>query len=201
MLKMKIDGQLVRLWSGTYQMYESRYFYELSPGKHVVEWIASNGGVTLKDIGVENTALISVDLLEPGSLGTEILYNVDNLKDVRRLKINGSMNDDDWKIIDMMSGNLFTLDLSGTDVEVLTEYSFDSQYHGNWPFLHAVLLPNSLKSIERNAFNYTYLDSINFPISLESIGDYAFSRTNIKKALLPDLCLNLGEGVFSMCYF
>ena len=201
MLKMKIDGQLVRLWSGTYQMYESRYFYELSPGKHVVEWIASNGGVTLKDIGVENTALISVDLLEPGSLGTEILYNVDNLKDVRRLKINGSMNDDDWKIIDMMSGNLFTLDLSGTDVEVLTEYSFDSQYHGNWPFLHAVLLPNSLKSIERNAFNYTYLDSINFPISLESIGDYAFSRTNIKKALLPDLCLNLGEGVFSDCYF
>ena len=54
---------------------------------------------------------ITVSLLEPGSLGTEVLYNTDHIKNVRRLKVKGAMNGDDWGRIKMMS-TLLELDLS-----------------------------------------------------------------------------------------
>lgn len=197
---LKVDGDTVRSLGIKQIQYKKRYFQELKSGKHVIEWCANNSyGVTICDIGVERTPLITVNLLEPGSLGTEILYNVDHVKDVRRLKINGSMNDDDWRIIEMMKGNLFALDLSGTDVEVITE----SRFYGssNCPFLHAVLLPEGLKTIESYAFRDISLDSINFPQSLEKIGYRAFESTNITKALLPDKCLNLETEIFRDCYY
>lgn len=197
---LKVDGDTVRSLGIKQIENRKRYFQELKSGKHVIEWCANNSNsVRIYDIGVERTPLITVNLLEPGSLGTEILYNVDHVKDVRRLKINGSMNDDDWRIIEMMKGNLFALDLSGTDVEVITERRFC--YSSNWPFLHAVLLPEGLKSIEKYAFQSVYLDSINFPKSLEKIGHYAFQSTNITKALLPDKCLNLGTNIFDNCCY
>lgn len=197
---LKVDGDTVRSLGIRQIEYEKRYFQELKSGKHVIEWCANNSkGVTICDIGVEITPLITVNLLEPGSLGTEILYNVDHVKDVRRLKISGCMNDDDWRIIEMMKGNLFTLDLSGTDVEIITNSRFSGSF--NWPFLHAVLLPEGLKSIERYAFQDIYLDSINFPISLEKIGSCAFRNTNITRALLPDGCLTLEDGIFYGCKF
>lgn len=197
---LKVDGDTVRSLGIRQIEYEKRYFQELKSGKHVIEWCANNSkGVTIRDIGVEKTPLITVNLLEPGSLGTEILYNVDHVKDVRRLKINGSMNDDDWRIIEMMKGNLFTLDLSGTDVEVITERRFYES--SNCPFLHAVLLPEGLKTIESYAFQDISLDSINFPQSLEKIGYRAFESTNITKALLPDKCLNLETEIFRNCYY
>ena len=199
-LYMKVDGKLVRSWNSLQMDGWRRYFHELSPGMHVIEWQAnSSNNISIRDIGIENTPMISVNLLEPGSLGTEILYNVDHVKDVRRLKIVGGMNDDDWRIIDMMSGNLFALDISETDVEAITDSPFNG--YTNWPFLHTVLLPDCLKTIEDYAFRGIYLDSINFPKSLESIGKEAFKQTNIEKALLPGKCLNLGDGIFSNCYF
>ena len=197
---LKVDGDTVRSFDHHHMANTKRYFQEIKSGKHVIEWCANNSNyIYISDIGVERTPLIMVNLLEPGSLGTEILYNVDHVKDVRRLKINGSMNDDDWRIIEMMKGNLFTLDFSGTDLEVITESRFC--YSSNWPFLHAVLLPEGLKSIERYAFQDIYLDSINFPISLEKIGSCAFRNTNITRALLPDGCLTLEDGIFYGCKF
>lgn len=201
-LNLKIDGKYIRSWENEQisRKNYSRYFHELTPGKHIIEWEKLSGYISISDIGIEKTPLITVNLLEPGSLGTEILYNVDHVKDVRRLKINGNMNEEDWKIIDMMKGNLFTLDMRETNIERITSQRF-SGYNGEWPYLHAVLLPESLKAIENGAFENSLLDSINFPSSLEAIEDYAFLNTNIKKAILPEKCINLGTGIFRGCAF
>ena len=191
--KVRIDGETVRTYKSVYR--EKRHFFEVAPGVHKIELIADSvNGLRISEIGIEATPPINVSLLEPGSLGTEILYNVDHLKKVRKLKINGRMNDDDWAIIDMMKDSLFVLDLSETDVETIARSRFS-----NWPFLHNVLLPDGLKKIEGYAFNASNLYNINFPESLESIGYGAFSRTNINEAILPEKCTDLDNYVFSEC--
>ena len=93
-----VDGIMVSRLNAlahTY-LYDKSYFVELSPGQHEVKWMMDKGTITTNEVavsyvGIEDTPLITVNLLEPGSLGTEILYNVDNVKDVKRLKIIGAM--------------------------------------------------------------------------------------------------------------
>ncbi len=169
---------------------------ELVPGTHTIQF---QGIFYLTNLGIAKTELITVNLLEPGSLNTEILYNVDNLKDVRCLKIKGQMNDDDWKIIKMMKSNLFTLDLSEAITTAIPEECF--RYSYSEPiFLHTIILPEGLKSIGVSAFYESSLKNINFPSTLESIGSSAFSHTSITAAILPESCINIGSYCFRECY-
>ena len=58
-----------------------------------------------------------------------------------------------------------------------------------------VTLPNTIKTIGRNAFwNCRYLEEINIPSSLENIERYAFEYTNIKELELDGV--KIGYGVF-----
>lgn len=196
-LSLKVNGKEIRHFNANQLGTKRGFFYELPIGKNVIEWTVSNGHIIISDIGIEKTPLISADLLEPGSLGTEILYYVDHVKEIRRLKIKGNMNDDDWRIIEMMKGNLFTLDLTETNVNIITKERFNNA--AVWPFLHVVLLPEGLETIEDEAFAKSNVDSINFPSTLVNIGSNAFYHTNIRKAFLPESCLNLGNGIFNYC--
>jgi len=191
------DDQINNMWSS------KNHFVELSKGKHTIEWVGSSvlsSYIALENIGVEETPLITVTLLEPGSLGTEILYNVDHLKDVRRLKVIGQLNDDDWDKIEMMEENLFSLDLSEAVITEITNDFFNSNSKNKWPFLHSVKLPEGLVKIGDRAFKNLNIYEINFPSTLECIGECAFAGSNINKALLPENCLTLGEGIFIGCY-
>lgn len=205
LMQVKLDGIEIKSFNDKQLdasgINENHHFIELSPGKHIVQWIASRPATPtgsshfyIYNIGVVATPLITVDLLEPGSLGTEILYNVNHIKDVRKLKINGSMNADDWKIISMMKDSLFVLDLSGTDIQEIADECF-----AYWPFLHSVSLPEGLLRIGSEAFSSTPLDYVNFPSTLTTIGRYAFYNTNIVKAILPENCLNLSSEIFMNC--
>ncbi len=183
-----------------------KFFIELGAGKHLIQWVFEtpvSEGVSLKDIGVEKTPSITVNLLEAGSLGTEILYNVNHIKDVRKLKVIGQMNDDDWSKIAMMSETLYTLDLSETDVTAVADRCFDNSgaTGATWSFLHSVKLPEGLKSIGRYSFYHSFVTDINFPSTLESIGEYAFNNSCINRAILPESCLTLGDRIFQHCYF
>lgn len=201
-LSFIVDGEEIR--SLTYnQLLTSRLYYQaLSPGEHTIQWSVRNNSSSytyykIKNIGIETTPWITVTLLEPGSLGTEILYNVDHLKEVRNLKIIGSMNDDDWAKISMMKDNLFELDLSGTDAKEITEKRFASA-----ACLKSIKLPEGLTKIGDNAFQYAYsLEYVGFPSTLESIGSSAFSYTSIISAILPDKCTQIGRNAFSDCSF
>lgn len=200
-LNVSIDGQKVRTIAPDQEGDDRRFFEELTTGTHTIEWeftntrSSSSSYCYLKNIGVAKTPLISVNLLEPGSLGTEVLKQVDNVANVRRLKITGEMNDDDWARIDMMP-NLFSIDLSEAKLTSIPNSKFEY-----WAWFHKVLLPEGLTSIGNYAFNRTSIDDIKLPSTLTSIGSYAFQSTLIKEIDIPDAVTELGEYAFSGCYF
>lgn len=200
-----IDGVTVREIKGamtkeTPGYIYSRYFEKLSPGTHEIEWRYTrkdsyNGKYysgTIRGIGIEKTPYFEVNLVEPGSLGTEVLYNVDHVKDVRRIKIKGRMNDDDWSKVSMMT-SLYSIDLSETDVTLIPKEQFYNE-----PFLHEVILPDSLEEIGDKAFYGSYIQKMNFPSTLRAIGEYAFYNAMITEAILPDSA-TLSDYTFYDC--
>lgn len=214
-LKVFVDGKPVReFWNGEQVDYVyNRFFEKLSPGRHVIEWQWSVGGndknhsISLGYIGVERTPSIAVSLLEPGSLGTEVLYHVNHLNDVRRLKVSGKMNDDDWAKISMMS-NLYSLDLSEAETSIIpyrqfycTDHSNGGNTTGDWPFFHEIKLPETLERIEEGAFMYSNITEVTFPVGLREIGDGAFRSSLVKEAFLPSTVTSIGTSAFGDCPF
>ncbi len=180
-----------------------RFFIELSSGHHEVEFVfnatnipggAGNDRFEIKGIGVEKMTYIETCILEPGSLGTEILYNVDHLKDVRHIKIKGRINNDDWAKIAMLE-NVYHIDLSETIVDKIPDGLFDNSNH-KFPFLYRILLPKTLESIGNNAFKRTYINLIETPSSLRNIAKEAFSHSMLEEVVLPDSLSFLGDAAF-----
>ena len=174
---------------------EQKYFVELTAGKHVVEWVAictfgSSFGSSfyLHNIAVYKTPTITVNLTQAGSLGTEVLYNVDHVKDVRKLIVKGKMNAEDWERINMMTG-MFELDLTDTDVESLPQVQ-------SCEFLRKIHLPTGLKTIENEAFKNTNLESVVLPEGLTTIGNEAFYNTRIAEITLPETVTSVGRDAF-----
>ena len=147
-------------------------------------------------MGAIASPAIEVSLLEAGSLGTEVLYNVGHLLDVRDLKVKGQMNETDWEHIKMMK-NLCSLDLSEAQTTEVPAHAFENRSH---PFLHRIVLPEGVKSIGANAFYNSYIEEVNFPSTLESIGSSAFANSGITAAMLPDATLTLGGRIFDYCF-
>ena len=213
-LYVYINGELIRTIQESQSALSQRYFEKLTAGTYHIEWKwvsnKENSDYShfchIKEVGVEATPSIEVSLLEPGSLGTEVLYHVDHLKDVRRLKVKGKMNDDDWAKIAMMT-NLFTLDLSETDATEIPDKQFQKDYsyynvnESKCAFLHEVVLPNGLESIGESAFENSYVNSFVFPSTLNSIGNRAFNNSFITEAILPDSMTSIGTYAFSGCKY
>ena len=183
----------------------TRYFIELSAGYHEIEWeftadyykTSRERYFEIRGIGVEKTPYFEVNLLEPGSLGTEILYNVDHLKDVRRIKVKGRMNDDDWNRIAMLKGAYY-IDLSEATSNEIPDGIFDNQDH-KLPFLNKILLPEGIERIGTKAFANSYIDTIIAPSTLKSIGDEAFARSMLEFITLPDSVSFIGKSAFNLC--
>ena len=199
-----VDGKQVRQFREDNQMHGNRFFERVAPGKHVIEWNVSAANISLSGIGVERTPTFTVELLEPGSLGTEVLYFVNSLNDVRRLKIVGKMNDDDWARITMMI-NLYALDLSEAEVtEIPDEQFWKTESWGTpvkWLFFHEVKLPRTLEVIGEKAFSESYISEIEFPDGLREISADAFAETCIKEAILPASVIQIGQRSFNNCPF
>lgn len=199
-IELYIDGIKVRdTGEGYYHRRSTKVFEELSPGFHEIEWRASNSRGYLYDIGIEKTPYFEVNLQEPGSLGTEILYNVDHLKDVRRIKIRGRMNDKDWAKVQMLE-NLYTIDLSEAEIDEIPNNQF---YNNNnrFPFLHRIVLPEGLERIGDNAFRESYISHINFPSTLKSIGERAFNDSKLLNAIMNDSITFIGNYAFENCMY
>lgn len=200
-IKVYIDDVLVRdipyyLNTNSYSSYNNAFSEKLTAGTHTIKWVSTSKTSTMyfDRIFVERTPTIEVSLLEPGSLGTEVLYNVDHIKDVRRLKIKGEMNSDDWLKIDMMT-RLYSLDLSEAKITSIPK----SQFYGCY-YPHEIILPEGLTEIENSAFSTCNVASINFPSTLKRIGENAFYRSLLKEAILPDSVTSLGSSAFQYSY-
>ena len=202
-LEIYIDKKLVRTIDNTRQMHwNRRYYEEVGPGRHEIEWRYVspqqqknyNAGVAVYEVAVMGTPLIDVHLLEPGSLGTEVLYNTDHVKNVRRLRIAGKMNADDWSIIEMMP-DLFSLDLSEASYTEIKNDQFSSR--DKFPYFHAIKLPKDLKRIGRSAFRECGLDEIELPASLQTIDNDAFYGNFLEECILPRSVTSLGTSILA----
>lgn len=114
---------------------------------------------------------VEVNLETPGSLGVEILYQVNVLSDVTHLRVSGAMNTNDWSTIKNISG-LQQLDLSKASTEAIPENQFEGR---------------------------TAINTITFPPELKTIGDYAFSKSGLKEALIPTSVEYIGNYAFNNC--
>ena len=175
--------------------YYQKYFIELTTGRHTIEWRAKSTHEStattfyLKGFAAYKTPTISVNLTQAGSLGTEILYNVDHIKEVRKLKVKGKMNNDDFERINMMT-NLFDLDLSETDATSLPIINPGS-------FFHKIKLPVGLTTIQESALKNIPLDEITLPSTLTTIGSEAFRYTRITEAIMPETVSSVGTYAFA----
>ena len=204
-LRVYLDGVLTETVNSVEYNHNCRYFVEMGPGTHTISWTyernnATSSSIDIANIGVMATPQISVNLLEPGSLGTEILYQVDHVKKVRNLKITGSMNDDDWAKIQMMP-DLFKIDLSGTNIKSIASECFYNSGNNPYSFLHFVRLPETVETIGYQAFAYSNVDDINIPSSLKTLGREAFSLSKIREAMLPNTMTTIEYGAFQDCRF
>lgn len=192
LVRSLVNEQVGRSISAQGKTEYARFFEELTPGVHTITWVANYSAsssfyaeVYLRNIGVMKSPQITVSLLEPGSLGTEVLYNTDHIKNVRRLKVKGKMNSDDWSKIKMMS-YLQDLDLSEAEITEIPEKQFSCDADTSSWFLHKIVLPEGLTKISKSAFEYSLVDSINIPSTTKRIEAYAFRYSHIKELILPD---------------
>lgn len=173
---------------------KDRVYIELSKGQHTVSINNLSSTYTFSKVYAHAYPDVSVSLLEPGSLGTEVLYYVNKLQDVKSLKVKGEMNADDWAKIKMMT-YLYKLDLSEAVITEIPKQQFYSH-----TFLYNVKLPEGLHTIGEATFMDSPLKTINFPSSLENIGNRAFNNTSLSEVDLSKTeIITLNYGAFSDC--
>lgn len=198
-----VDEEEVRVINSVSAVYATPntiWFDALKPGKHTIKWLFKNESTSstvmyFYGIGVENTPLITVNCPLPGSLGTEILYNVDGLKDVRNLKVIGDLNADDMTRLTMLTGAHY-IDLSEA---TCTADVPDNGFKGN-KWLHSLILAEGINSIGQSAFYESQIEYISLPSSLKEIDTYAFYESNIKSLNMPNSVSELGSSAFYRCF-
>lgn len=139
---------------------------------------------------------VTVTLATAGTLGEEILKQVEYVKQVNELVINGPLNNDDFYQIQQQATNLITIDLTGATIETLPEKFFYER-----AALLDIKLPATLKSIGRYAFYQCYgLTRISIPEGVTSIGEYAFYRClSMQEITLPGTLTEMQNSIFEEC--
>ncbi len=114
---------------------------------------------------------------------------------------------------------LQSVDMSNSNVHTIGEKAFEGSSNQQECYLTELLLPTSLRTIEKNAFAYNKLQKVIFPKSLEKIGEnafyensklqeisfaenlreigaYAFYNCDLRKVVFPESVECIGEGAF-----
>ena len=171
----------------------------LEPGTYNVEWVDTNNWAyeqcisQIRNIELHNN-WVEVDV-SPGTLGVEVLYKVDVLKDVELLKINGEINSSDWATIKQMS-NIHAIDFEKAKFNAVPNSAFSGLSS-----LSTVKLPEGVQTIGANAFQNTDLYYITIPASITSIGNEAFYGTRLQYiTFAPNSQLtSIGYQAFYQC--
>jgi len=140
---------------------------------------------------------ITVTLTTAGTLGEEILKQVDYVTDINELVINGPLNDDDFYQIKQRTTNLISIDMTGAIIETIPNELFRAR-----AALLEVKLPSVLKKVGGYAFYHCYgLTQISIPEGVTSIEDCAFYNCySLKEIKLPTSLTEIKNSVFEYCY-
>ena len=133
----------------------------------------------------------------------------DNLINVTKLKVSGTINSYDFMVFRNKMLNLHELDLSDVSI-VENSYNYYGEYHsednviGPMTFydlkrLTSVILPESITKIGANAFWMTSLSSLVIPSSVQMIEGGAFYNVPIKTLILQEGLKQIGSGAFESC--
>lgn len=138
--------------------------------------------------------ILTINVKTAGTLYSRILAQDYQLDDVLRLKLKGTLNDDDYSTVRNMC-NLYDIDLSELNITELPNECFK-----NFTTLNKITLPNSLLSLEDDAFSgCTRLSgTITIPGNCSSIGKKAFYGLNFSK-LICNGVVNIHEEAFMNC--
>jgi len=153
----------------------------------------SQWGTSTRIIDSEDE-ILTINVKTAGTLYSRILAQDYQLDDVLRLKLKGTLNDDDYSTVKNMC-NLYDIDLSELNITELPNECFK-----NFTTLNKITLPNSLLSLEDDAFSgCTRLSgTITIPGNCSSIGKKAFYGLNFSK-LICNGVVNIHEEAFMNC--
>lgn len=170
----------VEYLSSRYNEYTWRYdAVVLQPGTHTVEFGNTNNNNGSSRTKIRNVFLsqnwIEVNS-QPGELNNKLIQALGdkNLEDADIVKVNGSMNLNDWNTISQLMG-LVGIDLTGTNITSVPESAFRAK-----PHLSTVMLPNTVTEIGKDAFGDTNLYEMTVPNSVEKIGAEAWRDTPLR---------------------
>lgn len=140
---------------------------------------------------------VTVNVKKEGTFLSRLLAQDIQRQDVLRLRLSGTINDDDLSVLQEMKSNMYELDLSGLNTDELPTGFFK-----NWTGIITVTLPTSIKKINDEDFSgCTNLGGvIQIPSACTVIGEKAFANTQLEGVALPD-GVSIGKEAFSNCYW
>ena len=124
--------------------------------------------VTIQQNVLSDDDYTTVHVPTKGTLASVLAENNLEASSIVLLKITGELNNADFITIRKMT-NLKNIDISETTVIELPAGTFQKLRN-----LQKVILPNTIKSINKKAFYQSGLQSIEIPASVETIGKSAF---------------------------
>lgn len=137
-----------------------------------------------------------VHVEEPGTL-KDCFSGEADWRQCKRLKITGTLNNDDYVFLKDKMQSLRFLDLSEIDNETLREGFFSGHA------CQTVILPEKLVAIPSFAFDHSGITSIKIPDGVREIGNYAFYNCRQLRGdlHLPYIIQTIGEHAFELCSF
>ena len=132
-----------------------------------------------------------ITLSTPGTLADQIAALGIEATDTIALKINGTLNDDDFATLKTLNMTM-ELDLSATALTAIPNYQFKE-----WRLLTWITMPQQLETIGSEAFNYCFeLQDVQLPATLKTIDNWAFQFTyNFNHVVIPEGA-TFGQGSF-----
>ncbi len=141
----------------------------------------------------DNISEVTVDT--PGDLSFELITECNMMPaKVVGLKVNGTINADDFTQMLVNMKSLLRLDLSDCDITEIPDEALSGKTQ-----LKELTLPTNLQAIGANAFHdCPYLTGeLVIPSTVTSIGDYAFEGTDYSSVKLPNSLKTIGDYAFN----
>ena len=197
-LHFSINGQTYESYKDGTDYVEHKIVFQ--PGTYTIQWKDTIHNTTVAyKTKIRNIELsrnwLEVNVASPGTLGVEVLRQVNVLNDVELIKIKGVLNDADWTTIGQMN-NVVGIDLSEISITTIPNEAFSGL-----TLLTDVKLPETLTSIGEYAFHETKIWQIDIPAAVTILKQDAFSRTYLMRVgFAPNTQLKTIErGVFYYC--
>ena len=143
---------------------------------------------------VNNETSLTINVETPGTLSDLIFDAGQRPALVAKLKVTGTLNDDDFTCMRETMTSLVDVDLS--EITNTTGVNFNGKNN-----LVKIILPNNLTSIGEWAFYWcSSLTSISIPNSVTSIGGWAFPGcSSLTSITIPNSVTSIGSQAFYFC--